>query len=94
VVGGNLTARAFTNPRIVHRLVRQTRVPFGALYQELAILAKDSQKWPAEDRETAQELSQTLGGMDWRSSLLASAAADATAMRGPSLEPGSSLPRY
>jgi hypothetical protein len=49
--------------------------------QELALLAKDSQKWGTADRQIAQDLSGTLSHMDWRSILLAQSAADATASR-------------
>lgn len=79
VIGGsNLLARAFTSPRITNWLVRQTRLPFGALTQELALLAKDAQKWPEDDRETAQEISQSLSNVDWRSVMMAQAVADAS----------------
>lgn len=76
-----IAERVFTNPRMIQWLVRQTKVPYGALAQELAILAKDSQKWGPNDRQIAQDFGAAMGAMDWRSILLASAAADATATR-------------
>jgi hypothetical protein len=71
--GTNLMARAFTNPRIIRWLVKQTTVPLGAITTEAAILKKESEKWPTEDRETAQELSDVLTNMDWPSVLIATA---------------------
>jgi hypothetical protein len=76
-----LAERVFTNPRMIQWLVRQTKIPFGAMGQELALLVKDSQKWSTADRQIAQDLSGTLSHMDWRSILLAQSAADATASR-------------
>jgi hypothetical protein len=76
-----MAERIFTNPRMIQWLVKQTKVPFGAMGQELALLVKDSQKWGAEERQLAQDLSGTLSHMDWRNVLLATAAADATASR-------------
>jgi hypothetical protein len=78
---GNIAARVFTNPKMINWMVRQTKVPYGALQQELAILAKDAVKWGPDDRQTALDFVSTMQGMDWRSILLASAAADATAQR-------------
>jgi hypothetical protein len=76
-----LAERVFTNPRMVGWLVRQTKIPFGAMQQELAILAKDATKWGPDDRQTAMDLVGAMGHMDWRSVLLGQAAADATAQR-------------
>lgn len=78
----NVAARMFTNPRMIDWMVKQTKVPFAALTRQLAILAKDSQKWPAADRDIAQEVSGALGNVDWRSVLLAQAATDQTAVSG------------
>jgi hypothetical protein len=72
-VGTNLMARAFTNPKIIRWLVKQNTVPLGAITTEAAILKKESEKWPTEDRETAQELSDVLTNMDWPSVLIATA---------------------
>jgi hypothetical protein len=72
-VGTNLMARAFTNPKIIRWLVKQNSVPLGAITTEAAILKKESEKWPTEDRETAQELSDVLTNMDWPSVLMATA---------------------
>jgi hypothetical protein len=81
-VGANILARkVFTNPRMIQWLVGTTKKPFGAMAQELAILAKDAQKWPDEDRQVALDFAKSLGSVDWRAILLASAAADATATR-------------
>jgi hypothetical protein len=76
-----LAERVFTNPRMVNWMVRQTKIPFGAMQQELAILAKDAVKWGPDDRQTAMDLVGAMGHMDWRSVLLGQAAADATAQR-------------
>ena len=64
-VGGNLTGCAFTNPKVVHWLVRQTKVPFGALTQELAISPKRAE---VADRGSADSggVEPDFGGMDWR----------------------------
>jgi hypothetical protein len=79
--GANLAARVFTSPKMIERLLRTTKVPFGALNQEMAILAKDAVKWGPDDRQTALDLVGAMTRMDWRSILLGSAAADATAQR-------------
>jgi hypothetical protein len=76
--GANLAARAFTNPNIIRWMVKQTTVPAGALKQQLAILAKDAAKWDPESQDIASDLSDTLGNIDWRSMLLATAVADQT----------------
>jgi hypothetical protein len=80
-VGGSkmLAERVFTNPRMIRWLVKQNTIPYGAITQQAAILAKDAQKWPIEDRETALDLVDTLTNVDWRSLLLATATADAVA---------------
>jgi hypothetical protein len=78
VVGGNLAARAFTNPRIVHWLVRQTRVPTGALAQELVLLTRQAKDWSPEERDLAEEVRQALDHVDWRGVRFAAFAADAT----------------
>jgi hypothetical protein len=76
-----LAERVFTNPRMINWLVRQTKIPFGAMQQELAILAKDATKWGPEDKQTAMDLVGAMAKMDWRTVLLGQAAADATAQR-------------
>jgi hypothetical protein len=81
VAANQLAERVFTNPKMIERMLRLTKVPFGALTQEMTILAKDAQKWGPEDRETALELVKMVTQMDWRSILLGQAAADATAQR-------------
>jgi hypothetical protein len=55
--GATLAAKAFTSPKMIDWMVKQTKVPFGLLTQQLALLAKHSQKWPEQDREVAQSLS-------------------------------------
>jgi hypothetical protein len=81
IAAHQLAERVFTNPRMVNWMVRQTRIPFGAMNQEIAILAKDAQKWGPADKETAMEFVKAMTSMDWRSILLGQAAADATAQR-------------
>lgn len=76
VAAANLTARAFTNPNVIRWLVKQTAVPAGALKQQLAILAKDSQKWDPESRDIADEMVSTLGNIDWPKMIMATALAD------------------
>src|SRR6478672_6876481 len=73
-----LASQVFTNPKAVSWLVRQTQVPFGALAQQLAILAKDAQKWAPEDRDIAEQMVSTLGNVDWPQVFMAWAVADAT----------------
>lgn len=81
-VGANqLAERVFTSPRMIHWLVRQTKIPFGAMSQELAILAKESRKWGPSDQQIAQDLTGALAHMDWRSILMGGAVADATAIK-------------
>ena len=79
--GSTLAAKAFTSPRLIDWMVRQTKVPFGMLAQQLALLAKDSQKWPEQDRAVAQDLSSTLGNIDWSQILMARAVADGLAVK-------------
>ena len=96
-VGANLTARAFTNPRIVHWMVGQTKVPYSALGMQLGILAKDSQKWDPESRDAAQELLGMFRGVTHqqmmlfdirqRQSLQAGSAADTAAAGTPIYDP-------
>jgi hypothetical protein len=77
--GANVLARGiFTRPKTIEWLLKQTRVPAGALPQQLAILAKDSQKWEnPEDRQLASDLVSVLGNIDWGPIMLATAVADA-----------------
>jgi hypothetical protein len=81
VAGHQLASRVFTNPKAISWLVRQTKVPYGAMRQELAVLAKDAEKWAPADRDVGLELASTLGQMDWRSILMGSAVADATTVK-------------
>ncbi len=81
IVANQLAERVFTNPRMINWLVKQTRVPFGAMRQELALLAKDAQKWGPADRTVAEDFSSAFGNIDWRSILMAQAAADASSVR-------------
>jgi hypothetical protein len=81
VAANQLAERVFTNPKMITWLLRQTKIPFGALNQELAILAKDAAKWGPEDRETALEFVKTMTDMDWRTIISGGAVADATAVR-------------
>ncbi len=76
-----LAEKVFTNPKAIRWLVRQTKVPFGALGQELAILAKDAKKWAPEDREVAEDMVAMLGNVNWPQVFTARAVADATAAR-------------
>jgi hypothetical protein len=75
----NIAAKAFTSPRILKWLVGTTKVPFGAMAQQLALLAKQSQKWSDEDKEIADGLVSHLGGIDWNQILTAQAVADGLA---------------
>lgn len=77
----NVAAKMFTSPRVISWLVKTTKVPFGMMAQQLAILAKDSQKWPERDRETADDLTSALGNIDWSQILTAQAVADGLAAR-------------
>jgi hypothetical protein len=81
VGGSKLAAKVLTNPKIIRWMVKQTKAPLASLPAHLAVLAKQSESWDPESREIAQELSSTLGGLDWRPILLARAVADATARR-------------
>jgi hypothetical protein len=81
VAAHQLAERVFTSPKAISWLLRQTKVPYGAMRQELAILAKDSQKWGPADRDVGMELASTLSQMDWRTILMGGAAADATSVR-------------
>jgi hypothetical protein len=76
--GKVLAEKVFTNPRMIRWLVKQTKVPLGAIQQELVILAKDSQRWDAESRDIADEIGNTFSNVDWRTMGLATAVADAT----------------
>jgi hypothetical protein len=81
IAAQQLAQRVFTNPRMIHWMVRQTKTPFGALGQEIALLAKQSQEWDPESREIAEEMVQEYSQMDWPQIQLATAVADATARR-------------
>jgi hypothetical protein len=79
IVGHQLTKRVFTNPKTVHWLVRQSRVPAGALAQEATILLKDVQKWSPEDREVGEALARDILNTDWKSVLMRQSVEDALA---------------
>ncbi len=81
VIANQLAERVFTNPRMINWLVKQTKVPFGAMRQEIALLAKDAQKWGPNDQSVAQDFTSAFGNLDWRSILMAQAAADASSVR-------------
>lgn len=77
--GATIAAKAFTSPRLINWMVKQTQVPFGAMAQQIALLAKQSQSWSDEDRATADSLVSSLGNVDWNQILTAQAVADGLA---------------
>lgn len=58
--GLHLASQMFTSPRVVRWLLGTTRLPVGVLPAQLTQLAKQAQKWSAEDRAIAQSLVSQL----------------------------------
>jgi hypothetical protein len=77
-IGTDLAARAFTSPKVVRWLVRQTNVPAGTLAQELVILTKQAKDWSPADRDIADAMVKTLGTVDWAQARMMTATEDAT----------------